>query len=148
LQDRIQQEGKTAVLVSADSKVIGAIGLLDMAKQGAKEAVAARKSPGIEPVMLTGDNKRTAEEIARMVWIERVFAGVLLSGKVDIVKKIQLQEGKKVVAMVGEGINYAPALSAADVGIAIGSGTDLAVEAENVVLVRDNVRDVVSAIET
>jgi P-type Cu+ transporter len=101
----MQQDDKTAVVVSADGKVIGAIGLLDMAKQGTKEAVTALKSLGIEPVMLTGDNKRTAEEITRMVWIERVFAGVLLSCKVDIVKKIQLQEGKRGVAMVGHGIN-------------------------------------------
>jgi Cu+-exporting ATPase len=140
----MQREGKTVVLVSVDSRVVGAIGLLDTPKQGAREAIAELRSLGIEPVMLTGDNRMTAEEIARMVGIERVFAGVLPSGKVDVVKKLQ-QEGNKV-AMVGDGINDAPALTAADVGIAIGSGTDLAVEAGNVVLIRDDIRDVVSSV--
>ncbi|HEX2557882.1 MAG TPA: heavy metal translocating P-type ATPase [Nitrososphaera sp.] len=142
--DKMQREGKTVVLVSVDSRVVGAIGLLDTPKQGAMEAIAELKSLGIEPVMLTGDNMMTAKEIARMVGIERVFAGVLPSGKVDVVKKLQ-QEGNKV-AMIGDGINDAPALTAADVGIAIGSGTDLAVEAGNVVLIRDDIRDVVSSV--
>jgi len=142
--DKMQREGKTVVLVSVDSRVVGAIGLLDTPKQGAREAVAEIKSLGIEPVMLTGDNRMTAEEIARMVGIERVFAGVLPSGKVDVVKQLQ-QEGNKV-AMIGDGINDAPALTAADIGIAIGSGTDLAVEAGNVVLIRDDIRDVVSSV--
>lgn len=144
LVDKMQREGKTVVLVSVDSRVVGVIGLLDTPKQGAREAIAELRSLGIEPVMLTGDNRMTAEEIARMVGIERVFAGVLPSGKVDVVKKLQ-QEGNRV-AMVGDGINDAPALTAADVGIAIGSGTDLAVEAGNVVLIRDDIRDVVSSV--
>jgi Cu+-exporting ATPase len=145
LVDKMQREGKTVALVSVDSRVVGAIGLLDTPKQGAREAIAELKSLGIEPVMLTGDNRMTAEEIARMVGIERVFAGVLPSGKVDIVKMLQ-QEGSKV-AMIGDGINDAPALTAADVGIAIGSGTDLAMEAGNVVLIRDDIRDVVSSVK-
>lgn len=143
--ERLQSEGKTAVLVSVDGRIVGAIGLLDSPKQGAKEAIASLKSLGIEMVMLTGDNKKTAEAVARAVGIERVFAGVLPSGKVDIVRQIQ-QEGKKVV-MVGDGINDAPALTTADVGIAVGSGTDLAVEAGDVVLVRSDIRDVVAAVE-
>lgn len=142
--DKLQREGKTVVLVSVDDRVAGAIGLLDTPKKGARESIMSLKSLGIEPVMLTGDNRMTAEEIARLVGIERVFAGVLPSGKVDVVKKLQ-QEGKKV-AMIGDGINDAPALTAADVGIAIGSGTDLAVEAGDVVLIRDDVRDVASSV--
>lgn len=142
---KLQGEGKTVVLVSVDSKIVGAIGLLDSPKQDAKEAIASLKNLGIEPVMLTGDNKKTAEAVARDIGIERVFAGVLPSGKVDVVRQIQ-QEGKRIV-MIGDGINDAPALMAADVGIAIGSGTDLAVEAGSIVLIRSDIRDVVSAVE-
>lgn len=143
--EKLQSEGKTAVVVSVDDRIVGAIGLIDSPKKGATEAMAALKSLGIEPVMLTGDNKKTAEAVAKAVGIARVFAGVLPSGKVDVVRQIQ-QEGKKVV-MVGDGINDAPALTAADVGIAVGSGTDLAVEAGSIVLVRSDIRDVVAAIE-
>ncbi|MBI1828642.1 MAG: heavy metal translocating P-type ATPase [Thaumarchaeota archaeon] len=143
--EKLQEEGKTAVIVSADNIVLGIIGLLDTPKHGAKEAVSILKSMKIEPVMLTGDNEKTANKIAMMVGIERIFANVLPSGKVDIVRKIQ-GEGKKV-AMIGDGINDAPALTAADVGIAIGSGTDIAIEAGKVILVRDDIRDVVTAIE-
>jgi Cu+-exporting ATPase len=142
---RLQGEGKTTILVSVDGKIAGIIGLLDTPKSGAKEAVSALKSLGIESVMLTGDNERTAKEIARLVGIERVFANVLPSGKVDVVTTIQ-KEGRKV-AMVGDGINDAPALTAADIGIAIGSGTDVAIEAGKIVLIRDDIRDVVAAVE-
>jgi len=145
LVDKLQQEGKTVVLVSINGKLAGVIALLDSPKPGAKETIASLRSLGIEPVMLTGDNQRTADAVARQVGIERVFAGVLPSGKVDVVKAIQ-HEGKKV-AMIGDGINDAPALTAADVGIAIGSGTDLAVEAGGVVLIREDIRDVVSAVQ-
>lgn len=143
--EKLQSEGKTAVIVSIDGRIVGAIGLIDSPKKEAREAVAALKSLGIEPMMLTGDNKTTAEAVAKAVGIERVFAEVLPSGKVDVVRQIQ-SEGKKVV-MVGDGINDAPALTVADVGIAVGSGTDLAVEAGNIVLVRSDIRDVVAAIE-
>ena len=143
--EKLQEEGKTTVLVSAGEKVVGIIGLLDTPKAGAKEAVSALKSLGIEPVMLTGDNERTAREVARSIGLDRIFANILPDGKVDVVTTIQRQ-GKKV-AMVGDGINDAPALTAADVGIAIGSGTDVAIEAGKVVLIRDDIRDVVAAIE-
>lgn len=142
---KLQEEGKTAVLVSVDDTFLGVIGLLDTPKQGAKEAVSILKSMGIESVMLTGDNEKTARKIAQMLGIERIFANVLPSGKVDVVRKIQ-NEGNKV-AMIGDGINDAPALAAADVGIAIGTGTDIAIESGKVILVRDDVRDVVTAIE-
>jgi Cu+-exporting ATPase len=143
--DRLQEEGKTAVIVSVDNTALGVIGLLDTPKQGAREAVSILKSMKIESVMLTGDNEKTARKIAQMVGIERIFANILPSGKVEVVRKIQ-NEGKKV-AMIGDGINDAPALTAADVGIAIGSGTDIAIEAGKVILVRDDIRDVVTAIE-
>lgn len=143
--EKLQEEGKTTVIVSVGDMVLGVIGLLDTPKQGAKEAVSILKSMKIEPVMLTGDNEKTASKVAQMVGIERIFAGILPSGKVDVVRKIQ-NEGKKV-AMIGDGINDAPALTAADVGIAVGSGTDIAIEAGKVILVRDDIRDVVIAIE-
>jgi Cu+-exporting ATPase len=143
--ENLQAQGKTAVLVSAGSDVVGVIGLMDAPKPEAREAVEALKNIGIEPVMVTGDNRRTAEEIARQVGIERVYAGVLPSGKVDAIAKIR--KAGTVVAMVGDGINDAPALTAADVGMAIGSGTDLAIEAGSVVLVKSDIRDVVSAVE-
>lgn len=141
--EQLQLQGKTTVLVSAGSEVVGVIGLLDAPKPEAGRAISELKARGIEPVMLTGDNRRTAQEVARLVGIERVYAGVLPSGKVDVINDIRKADGK--VAMVGDGINDAPALTAADVGIAIGSGTDLAIEAGNVVLVRNNILDVVSA---
>jgi Cu+-exporting ATPase len=144
--EKLQAQGKTAVVVSADNEAVGVIGLMDAPRQEAKEAVEAVRALGIEPVMVTGDNSRTAREIARLVGIERIYAGVLPSGKVEAVETIRKQGGM-VVAMVGDGVNDAPALSAADVGIAVGSGTDLAIEAGGVVLVRSDIRDVVAAIE-
>ena len=97
--------------------------------------------------MLTGDNERTAREIAHSIGINKIFADVLPSEKVDIVEQIQNEGNSKKVAMIGDGINDAPALTAADVGIAIGSGTDIAIEAGDVVLIRDDIRDVVTAVE-
>jgi P-type Cu+ transporter len=143
--DKLQGEGKTTVILTVETAVVGIIALLDSPKPEAKEAVSTLRTLGIEPVMLTGDNERTANQIARSIGIERVFANVLPSGKVDVVKQIQ-KEGKNV-AMIGDGINDAPALTAADVGIAIGSGTDVAIEAGKVVLIRDDIRDVVAAVE-
>lgn len=142
---KLQQEGKTAVLVSLDKGLIGVVGLLDTPKPSAKEALRALRNMGIEVVMLTGDNERTAATIAKELSINRVIANVMPSDKVEVIKKLQ-QEGKNV-AMVGDGINDAPALTQADIGIAIGSGTDVALEAGKVVLVRDDLKDVVAAIE-
>ncbi|MER3407377.1 MAG: copper-translocating P-type ATPase [Nitrososphaera sp.] len=143
--EKLQAQGKTAVIVAADGEAVGVIGLMDAPREGAREAIAALRSLGVEPVMVTGDNRRTADEVARLVGIERVYAGVLPSGKVDVVNE-QRKRGL-AVAMVGDGVNDAPALTAADVGIAIGSGTDLAIEAGGVVLVRNDIADVVAAVE-
>lgn len=137
------------MLVSVYRSVIGIIGHLDAPKPSAKETISALKSLGIEPVMLTGDNERTAKEKAHSIGIERIFANVLPSGKVDVVTQIQ-KEGSnndKKAAMVGDGINDAPVLTAADVEIAIGSETDVAIEAGKVVLVRDDIEDVVVTIK-
>lgn len=142
---KLQQEGKTAVLISLDKELIGVIALLDTPKPTAKEALQALRNMGVEVVMLTGDNERTAATIAKELAIDRVIANVMPSDKVEVIKKLQ-REGKKV-AMIGDGINDAPALTQADVGIAIGSGTDVALEAGKVVLVRDDLNDVVAAIE-
>jgi len=142
---KLQQEGKTAILVSLDKELIGVIALLDTPKPNAKEALQALRNMGVEVVMLTGDNERTAATIAKELAIDRVIANVMPSDKVEVIKRLQ-REGKKV-AMVGDGINDAPALTQADIGIAIGSGTDVALEAGKVVLVRDDLKDVVAAIE-
>lgn len=142
---KLQQDGKTAVLVSLDKELIGVIALLDTPKPSAKEALRALRNMGIEVTMLTGDNERTASTIAKELAIDRIIANVMPSDKVEAIKKLQ-QEGKKV-AMIGDGINDAPALTQADVGIAIGSSTDVAIEAGKVVLVRDDLKDVVAAIE-
>ena len=142
---KFQQEGKTVVLVALDRELMGVIALLDTPKPSTKEALGSLRKLGIEIVMLTGDNEKTAATIAKDLSIDRVIANVMPSEKVDVVKKLQ-QEGKKV-AMIGDGINDAAALTQADVGIAIGSGTDVALEAGKVVLVRDDLTDVVAAIE-
>lgn len=142
---QLEAEGKTVVFVAASRQVVGLIAVRDELKPFAKEAVAALKKSGKKVFMMTGDNERTAEAIAKEAGIENVFAQVLPNQKADKVKELQ-QKGLKV-AMVGDGINDAPALTQADVGIAIGSGTDIAIEAGNVVLVKNDVRDVVASIE-
>ena len=142
---KFQKEGKTVVLVAIDKDLIGLIALIDAPKPSAKEALSALKNMGIDVVMLTGDNERTASTIAKDLAIDRVIANVVPSEKVEVIKKLQ-QEGNKI-AMIGDGINDAAALTQADVGIAIGSGTDVAIEAGKVVLIRDDLRDVVAAVE-
>jgi Cu+-exporting ATPase len=138
-------QGKTLVFVSVEDKIVGLIAVADDLKEEAAEAVARLKSMGLEVVMITGDNSRTAETIARKVGINRYLAEVLPEDKVEEVKK--LQEEGLVVAMVGDGINDAPALAQADVGIALGSGTDVALETGGIVLIRNNLMDVVTAIQ-
>jgi Cu+-exporting ATPase len=141
----LQEQGKTTMIVSLDGILIGLVGLLDLPKPNARSAVSYLKKMGIKTVMLTGDNEPTAKFIAQSVGVDRVFANVLPSGKSDVIQMLQ-REGP--VTMVGDGINDAPALTEADVGIAIGSGTDIALESGNVILIRDDIMDVVSAIET
>ncbi|MGA8849810.1 MAG: heavy metal translocating P-type ATPase [Dehalococcoidia bacterium] len=138
------KEGKTVMFLGWDSQVAGIIALADTLKPGAKEALQALHKMGIETAMLTGDNRRTAEAIAREVGIDRVLAEVLPEHKAGEVKK--LQEEGKVVAMVGDGINDAPALAQADIGIAIGTGTDVAMETGDITLISGDLMGVVTAI--
>src|SRR5438132_57736 len=140
-----ETDGKTAMLLAVDGQLAGVIAVADTLKDHADEAVRALKAMGIEVLMLTGDNRRTAEAIARQAGVDRVIAEVLPGQKVDKIKELQGQG--KVVAMVGDGINDAPALAQADVGIALGSGTDVAMEAGGIVLIKDDLRDVVAAIQ-
>lgn len=142
--EKLAEEGKTPMLVSADGKPAGVIAVADVIKKSSVEAVSHLKEMSVDAVMLTGDNEKTAWAIARQAGIDKVKAGVLPDGKVAAV------EGYKkpghLVAMVGDGINDAPALTAADVGIAVGSGTDVAIESADVILVRNDLNDVVTAI--
>lgn len=147
LEDQIQafeHQGKTAMLVAKDNAVAGIIAVADTVKENSAEAVAQLKALGIETIMLTGDNERTARAIADQVGIDRVIANVLPGEKASAIKALQA-EGK-VVAMVGDGINDAPALAQSDIGIAVGSGSDVAKETGGIVLIRDDLRDVVAGI--
>ncbi|MGA8904907.1 MAG: heavy metal translocating P-type ATPase [Candidatus Bathyarchaeia archaeon] len=141
---RLESDGKTVMILSKEEMPFGIIALADTLKEDAIAAVADLQKMGIEVVMLTGDNARTAKSIGERLGIQRVVAGVLPEQKEDIIKELQ-KEGK-IVAMVGDGINDAPALAAANIGIAIGSGTDVAVETGGIVLIRNSLRDVVTAI--
>ncbi|MGH9989766.1 MAG: HAD-IC family P-type ATPase, partial [Nitrososphaera sp.] len=141
----LEDEGKTAVLVSIDSKLVGIIAMADTVKEDAKEAIDSLKQMGIEVIMLTGDNKRTAQAIASKLQIKRVIAQVLPQQKEEMISKLK-SEGK-IVAMVGDGINDAPALAKADLGIAIGSGTDVVKETGGIILIKDRLKDVVTALD-
>jgi len=142
--ERLAGEGKTPVYVAIDGALAGLLAVADPIKPTAREAVERLKEMGLEIVLLTGDNRRTAEAVARQAGIGRVVAEVLPAGKVAEIRR--LQDAGKVVAMVGDGINDAPALAQADVGIAVGTGTDIAVEASEVILMRGDPRSVAAAI--
>jgi Cu+-exporting ATPase len=141
-----ENQGKTAVLISIDGNLSGIITLADTIKENAREAIDSLKSMGKEVIMLTGDNERTANYIASRLGIERVIAQVLPQQKEEVISNLKSKEGK-VVAMVGDGINDAPALATADLGIAIGSGTDVAKETGGIILIKGDVRDVVVALD-
>lgn len=138
-------EGRTVVHVARDGKAAGLVAIADAPRESAVEAIAALKAIGVRPVMLTGDNRQTAERIARELGIDEVIAEVLPQDKAQKVKQLQ-QEGRKV-AMVGDGVNDAPALAQADVGVAIGAGTDVAIDTADVVLMRSDPLDVATAVE-
>lgn len=142
--ERLENEGKTVMMLSVDGKLAGLVAVADTVKDTAKEGVQALQKMKIEVAMITGDNQRTAKAIADQVGIKRVLAEVLPDQKEAEVRKIQA-EGKKV-AMVGDGINDAPALAAADIGIAMGTGTDVAIEAADITLINKDLKSVASAI--
>jgi Cu+-exporting ATPase len=142
--ERLAGEGKTPMFVAIDGELAGLLAVADPIKPTSREAIARMKRMGLDVVLLTGDNQRTAEAVARQAGIDRVVAGVLPEGKVDEIRR--LQDGGAVVAMVGDGINDAPALAQADVGIAIGTGTDIAVEASDVTLMRGDLSSAAAAI--
>lgn len=140
----LEQEGKTAMLVGCNNQLIGIVAVADTLKPEAKEAVAALAREKVKVVLLTGDNRRTAEAIARQLGMNHVIAEVLPGDKANVIQEIQSRGD--VVAMVGDGVNDAPALAIADIGIAIGSGADVAKETGGIILVKNDVRDVVGAI--
>ena len=142
---KLEQEGKTAVLVSIDGRLSGTIAMADTVKESAKEAIDSLRRIGTEIIMLTGDNERTARAISSKLGIDQVIAQVLPQEKEQVVAKLK-GEGR-IVAMVGDGINDAPALARADLGIAIGSGTDVAKETGGIILIKGDVRDVATALE-
>ena len=147
----LENEGKTVMILAMDGKVIGLIAVADTVKETAKDGVARLQKMGVEVLMITGDNKRTAQAIAKQLGIRKVFAEILPQEKEMILKSIrqaqdQNDKGKKV-AMVGDGINDAPALAASDIGIAMGTGTDVAIEAADITLINKDLRSVVQAIE-
>lgn len=143
--DLLASQGKTPMYIAIDNELAGIIAVADVLKENSVKAIKKLQSMGIQVAMITGDNRRTAEAIASKVGIERVLAEVLPQDKAEEIKKLQ-NEGKKV-AMVGDGINDAPALAQADVGIAIGSGTDVAMESADIVLMRSDLMDVPTAIQ-
>jgi len=142
--ERLETEAKTAMLVSHGERILGIIAVADPIKEDSVRAIAALENKGIRTAMITGDNERTAAAIARKVGISRVIAGVLPDGKVDEIRRLQEEFG--MVAMVGDGINDAPALKQANVGIAIGTGTDVAIEAADVTLVRGSLEGIVTSV--
>ncbi len=142
---QLEKEGKTVILIAIDNEICGMVAIADTLKERTKDAIKAFKNMKFNVVMITGDNARTAYAIAKQIGIENVLAEVLPQDKANEVKK--LQEKGEVVAFVGDGINDAPALAQADVGIAIGSGTDVAIESGEIVLIKDDLMDAVAAVQ-
>lgn len=142
---KLEEQGKTAMILATDKEILGAVAVADTVKPSSAEAISKLKNLGVEVYMITGDNERTARAIASQVGMNNVLAEVLPENKAEEVKKLQAQ-GKKV-AMVGDGINDAPALAQADLGIAMGSGTDVAMETGGIVIMRNDLNDVVSAFQ-
>ena len=142
--EELEQNGKTAMLIAVEGSLAGVIAVADTVKETSEEAISRMHQLGLEVIMLTGDNERTADAIAKQVEIDRVIAEVLPDQKSDEIKKLQSQ-GKKV-AMVGDGINDAPALAMADIGMAVGTGTDIAIEAADITLMRGDLNSVADAV--
>ncbi|GAG45552.1 unnamed protein product, partial [marine sediment metagenome] len=142
---KLETEGKTAMILAVDGDISAIVAVADTIKENSAEAISKLKEIGIETAMLTGDNEITAKAVAKKVGIDRVIANVLPGEKAKVIKDLQ-SEGK-VVAMVGDGINDAPALAQADIGIALGSGSDVAKETGGIVLIKDDLMDVVQAIK-
>jgi Cu+-exporting ATPase len=142
--ERLEGDGKTAMLLASGQSLVAVIAVADTVKPEAKEAIAALRAEKVQVIMLSGDNQRTAAAIGRLLGIDRVIADVLPADKAKVIKDLQAQS--RVVAMVGDGVNDAPALATADIGIAIGSGSDVAKETGGIILVRSDVRDVVAGI--
>jgi len=145
LKVNLDGEGKTSFFISINKEIAGLIGVSDVIKENAKETIEKLKNMGVEVYMLTGDNKSTAEAIAKKIGITNIFAEILPDKKAEKVN--ELKNKGKIVGMVGDGINDAPALAVADVGIAMGKGTDIAIEAADITLVKDDLRKIVGAIE-
>ena len=143
MADELRRTGQTVIFVAVDGRAAGLMGVADPIKDSAAEAIRALRAEGMRVVMLTGDNRTTAEAVARTVGIDRVEADVLPDQKAAVVKDLQQKGGR--VAMAGDGINDAPALAQADVGIAMGTGTDVAMESAGVTLVKGDLRGIVRA---
>ena len=144
LMEELERNGKTAMLAAINGQYAGLVAVADTVKETSKEAISRLQDMGIKVIMMTGDNKRTAQSIGKEVGVDDVIAEVLPEGKAQEVKKLQAQ-GKKV-AMVGDGINDAPALAIANIGMAIGTGTDVAMEAADITLIRGDLNSIADAI--